>query len=339
MPVTRRTAPSRTEPLRIGMLHFAHFHSYDYARHLARMPGVVLAGVADRDASRARMAAEELGAPFFPTSEALLREKPDAVVVSSENVRHEEDVIAAAQAGVHVFCEKPIATTLAGARRMIAACKKARVILQIAFPVRHAAPVQRARELVRAGSIGKVRGASTTNRGMLHRTWFADPALSGGGAIMDHTVHVADLLRWFLEDEVVEVYAEAGRLIHRDLDCEDCGVLSMKFEKGTFATLDASWSRLPGFPTAGDVKMRLWGERGTLELDAFRQAVSVWGSTPRLEGWGGDCDRAMMADFVATLRSGRAPQATAHDAMKALEVAVAAYESVRSERPVRLPLG
>ena len=90
--------------------------------------------------------------------------------------------------------------------------------------------------------------------------------------------------------------------------------------------------------TAANGCRRLEDQRATLELDAFRQAVSVWGSTPRLESWGGDCDRAMMADFVATLRSGRAPQATAHDAMKALEVAVAAYESVRSERPVRLPL-
>jgi UDP-N-acetylglucosamine 3-dehydrogenase len=114
--------------------------------------------------------------------------------------------------------------------------------------------------------------------------------------------------------------------------------LSMKFKKGAIATLDTSWSRLPSYPTWGDVILRLWGEKGTLDVDAFSQNVAVWGDAARLEGWGSNCDAVMMADFVATLRSGREPSATGHDAMKALEVAVGAYESVRTQKPVCLPL-
>jgi predicted dehydrogenase len=320
------------------MLHFAHFHSYDYAKHLAAMPGVTICGAADRDAERGRDAAARLSTRFFSSADALLREKPDAVLVSSENARHEADVVEVASAGVHVFCEKPIATSVASARRMIESCKKAGVVLQVAFPVRFSPPIARARELIRAGSIGKVLAANTTNRGRLVRTWFAEPELSGGGTIIDHTVHVVDVLRWFLTDDVVEVYAEADRLLYPDLACEDCGLLSLKFKKGTIATLDASWSRLPTFPTWGDVILRLWGEKGTLDIDAFSQNVTVWGDTPRLEGWGSNCDEAMMADFVTTLRSGNGPSATGHDAMKALEVAVGAYESVKTGKPVRLPL-
>jgi predicted dehydrogenase len=320
------------------MLQFAHFHSYDYAKHLSSMPGVTLLGAADRDPDRGREAASRLSTRYFPSADALLREKPDAVLVSSENARHEADVLEVASAGVHVFCEKPIATTVAAARRMIEACRKAGVFLQVAVPVRFSPPVQRARELVHSGSIGKILAANTTNRGRLVRTWFAEPELSGGGAVMDHTVHVVDLLRWFLADDVVEVYAEAGRLFYPDLDCEDAGLLSMKFKKGAFATLDTSWSRLPGYPTWGDVILRLWGEKGTLDVDAFSQNVAVWGDAARLEGWGSNCDEAMMADFVATLRSGKQPTATARDAMKAVEVAVAAYESVKTAKPVRLPL-
>jgi predicted dehydrogenase len=326
------------KPLRIGMLHFAHFHSYDYAKHLAAIPGVSIAGVADRDAARGREAAARLSTRHFASTDELLRAELDAVLVSSENARHEADVLEAASAGVHVFCEKPIATTVASARRMIDACKKAGVVLQVAVPVRFSPPVQRARELVRAGAIGKVLAANTTNRGRLVRTWFADPELSGGGAVMDHTVHVVDLLRWYLADDVVEVYAEAGRLLYPDLSCDDCGLLSMKFKKGTIATLDTSWSRLPSYPTWGDVIMRLWGEKGTLDVDAFSQNVTVFGDAARLEGWGSNCDEGMMADFVATLRSGKPPSATGHDALKALEVAVAAYESVRTAKPVLLPL-
>jgi predicted dehydrogenase len=319
------------------MLHFAHFHSYAYAKYLATLPGVSLAGVADRDPDRGRKAARELGAHYFPSAEALLKEKPDAVIVSSENARHEADVIEAASAGVQVFCEKPIATTLEASRRMIAACQKAGVFLQVAFPVRFSPPVQRAHEVVRAGSVGKVLAASTTNRGKLVRSWFADPKLSGGGAVMDHTVHVVDLLRWILADDVVEVYAEAGRLLYADLECEDCAVLSLQFENGTVATLDASSSRLPSFPTWGDVIMRLWGEKGVLDVDAFSQNVTVWGDAARFEGWGTDCDHGMMDDFVETLRSGKEPRATGQDALKALEVTLGAYESIRTGKPLRLP--
>jgi predicted dehydrogenase len=318
------------------MMHFAHFHSYSYAKYLASMPGVSIMGVADRDDARAREAAERLGAPHFASTGALLREKPDAVLISSENARHEIDVLEVASAGVHVFCEKPIATTTAAARRMIDACERAGVVLQVAFPVRFSPPAVRARELVKEGSIGRVLGAATTNRGKLVRTWFADPDVSGGGAIMDHTVHVADLLRWFLADDVVEVYAESGRLFYPDLACEDAGLLSLAFKKGAFATLDTSWSRLPSYPTWGEVVMRLWGEKGTLELDAFAQTVTVWKQEARFDGWGSDCDQGMMKDFVATLRTGRKPTATGHDAMKAIEVAVAAYESVRTGKPVRI---
>jgi predicted dehydrogenase len=320
------------------MVHFAHFHSYDYAKHLGAMAGVSLAGVADRDADRGREAAARLSTRYFPSVDALLRGAPDAVVVGSENERHEADVVEAASAGVHVFCEKPIATTVAAAQRMIDACRKASVFLQVAFPVRFSPPVERAREIVRKGSIGKVLAANTTNRGRLVRTWFAEPALSGGGAVMDHTVHVVDLLRWFLSDDVVEVFAEAGRLFYPDLACEDAGLLSLKFKKGAIATLDTSWSRLPSYPTWGDVTMRLWGQKGTLDVDAFSQNVAVWGDTARLEGWGSNCDEAMMADFVATLRAGKEPSATGHDAMKAVEVTAGAYESIKTGKPVRLPL-
>ncbi len=323
-------------PLRVGLLHFAHFHSYDYAKYLTAIAGVSLIGVADRDPARGQEAGLRLHTPYFPSAAALLVEKPDAVLISSESARHEEDVVQAASAGVHVFCEKPIATSIEASRRIIAACERAGVLLQVAFPVRFSPAVKRARELLLQRSIGKILAANTTNRGKLVRSWFATPELSGGGAVMDRTVHVVDLLRWFLDDEVVEVYAEAGRLLYSDLECEDCGVLSMKFRRGAFATLDTSWSRLPTFPTWGDVTMRLWGEDGTLEVDVFSQNVTVWGEKARLEGWGSSCDQAMIRDFVSAVRAGQEPSATGEDAMKALEVALAAYESIRTQQPVHL---
>lgn len=155
---------------------------------------------------------------------------------------------------------------------------------------------------------------------------------------MDHTVHVVDLLRWFLADEVAEVYAESGRLIHPALKCDDVGVLSLRFRKGTIATLDASWSRTKGFPTWGDVTLHLWGETGTIRVDAFGQLVMVWGeSRPWQAGFGDNMDFGLVADFVDAIRHRRPPTITGEDGLRAVQVALAAYRSARTRRPEAIP--
>ncbi len=322
--------------VRVGFISFAHGHQWSYAWSAKALPNVALVGVSDPDAARGRAAAAKLGTVWFPTRAALLRESPDAVIVCSENARHADDVLAAAAAKADVLCEKPLATTESDARRMIAACAASGIRLGTAFPCRYATPIARAYEQVSAGTIGRVLGANTTNHGSMPGGWFANPKLSGGGAMMDHTVHVADLLRWFLADEVVEVYAESGKLIYPKLKCDDCGVLSLRFRKGTIATLDASWSRVKGFPTWGDVTMKLWGERGVIRVDAFGQLVMVWGDRPWQAGFGDNMDAGLIADFVAAVRDRRPPTISGEDGLAAVRIARAAYRSARTRRPVRL---
>jgi len=327
-----------SRPIRIGFISFAHMHAVGYAYCLKEIEGVEIAGVADGDRPRGKLWAGRLGTRYFPNTKDLLSTRPDAVVVTSENVRHTADVLAAAAAGAHVLCEKPIATNIRDAERQIKGCREAGVILETAFPVRFSPPVMRARRLFKEGAIGRLLAAKATNHGSMPGGWFTNPRLSGGGAVIDHTVHVVDLLRWFLEDEVVEVYAETGRLIYPRLKCEDCGLLSMKFKSGVFATLDTSWSRLPSFPIWGDVTMTLWGDKGRLSVDAFSQNVTVYGDRVRFEGWGSSPDMGLMQDFVETVRTGREPSISGTDGMRALEVALGAYRSARKGAPVRLPL-
>jgi predicted dehydrogenase len=280
----------------------------------------------------------KFGTTFFPRREALLREAPDAVVVTSENAYHTEDVLAAAREKVHVLCEKPIATTMKDARRQISACRDAGVSLSIAFPVRYCPPIIRLKASVDAGDVGKVVGAATTNHGSMPGGWFTKTRFSGGGAVMDHTPHVADLLRWILKDEVAEVYAECDRLIHKKLPCDDVGMLSLRFSRGTIATLDTSWSRVSGFPTWGDVTLRLWGERGLVTADAFSQQFTLYGEKTRFVGWGDSADLGLIADFADNIRNRRPPSITGEDGMKAMEIALGAYRSARTHKPVRLPL-
>jgi predicted dehydrogenase len=158
--------------------------------------------------------------------------------------------------------------------------------------------------------------------------------------VIDHTVHVIDLLRWFWQTEVVELYAEIGAgLLHPDKEIDDVGLLSFQLENGVYGTLDTSWSRPPSYPTWGDVKIEVVGERGTVTVDALRQALSVsseqWGKT-RWVPWGSDMDQALIADFVEMVRTGRCPSISGEDGLKALEVALAAYHSAAIKRPVKL---
>ena len=325
--------------MKIGILSLAHMHAYSYARALRRMPGVELAGVADVDRDRGSEAARQFGTRFFPTVEALLQSEVDGVIICSPNSEHVDLTLAAAAHKKHVLCEKPIATRLEDAHRMIEACRENSVSLGIAFPCRFHPSARRLREAILAGQLGRVVAICATTHGMMPPGWFLDREKAGGGAVMDHTVHVVDLMRWFLGQEVTRVYAEAGTLLH-DVSIDDCGLLSLELSGGAFATLDTSWSRPKGFPTWGDVTMEIVGTGGVANLDMFAQNLVVYGQgelTTRYENWGSDADYLLVRDFVRSIAEGRQPLAGGRDGLKALEVALAAYQAAETHEPV--PVG
>ena len=325
-------------PVRIGMLSFAHMHAASYAAAVARLEGAVLAGVYDRDKARGRTMAQRFQTDFCHKLELLLGPEVDAVIVCSENARHRELAEAAAEAGKHVLCEKPIATTVEDAEAMMDACQANGVKLQVAFPCRFLTAVARAKQMVEEGKLGRIVAIKGTNRGTMPGGWFTDKRLAGGGAVMDHTVHVADLMRWFLGAEVTEVYAEVGNMIYGDA-FDDCGTLTLTFDNGVFATLDPSWSRNRAYPTWGDVTMTISGTEGVLCVDAFDQKVMVYAADEHVAREvcvADDMDFFLVSDFVECIAGNREPTITGRDGLEALRVALAAYESAETHRPVTI---
>lgn len=327
-------------PLRVALLSMAHVHAPSYAAALHHLSETVLAAIWDDDSARGQEAASRLDVPFRANLNELLQGGDiDAVVITSENVKHRALAVESAAAGKSILCEKPIATTREDAEAMIAAAERYGVILAMAFPMRHNLPAQRAREALLAGTIGEPIAIRATNHGTLPPGWFTDPALSGGGAVMDHTVHVADLLRWYTGEDPTNVYAEMSSRLY-GLAVEDTAFLTLSFPSGLTATLDPSWSRPASFPTWGDVTMEIAGSRGTLHLDAFAQRLFL--SPRRSEHmewitWGTDMDRAMVADFARAVREHAAPEASGRDGERALAVVLAAYTSAASGEPSRIP--
>ncbi|MCC7448409.1 MAG: Gfo/Idh/MocA family oxidoreductase [Anaerolineae bacterium] len=329
--------------MRIGIMSLAHHHAESYITGLRSMPGVELIGIADDDKSRADQVARQFNALLFDSYDALLAAKPDGVIICSENLKHRPLVEMAASAGVNILCEKPLATTLADGQAIIAACQKAGVHLMTAFPMRfHAAAVQ-VKAALDSGDVGKVRCCNATNQGEnpdYIRAWFSDKTLAGGGAVMDHTVHVVDMLRWYMGAEVTEIYAEIDNLFHKGtVDVDTAGLLMISFDNGVFTTLDCSWSRPSYYPTWGNVKIDLICERGVLHTDYFSQNLTVYSHAnkrPIWLGWGSDADAAMIAEFIASIRENRTPSVTGEDGLKAVAVTLAAYESAQAHQPVKL---
>jgi predicted dehydrogenase len=319
--------------VRVGVVSFAHVHAPQYAAVLASLGSADFVGVADGDASRGREAAQRFGVRYFEDARAFF-EAVDAVVVCSENRNHVRDVISALENGAHVLCEKPISTTVDDARAMIQASEDTGRQLRISFPVRYLPAVRQAREIVRSGGIGRVLAVSGTNHGQAPDGWFLDKDLAGGGAVMDHTVHVADALRWMLGAEAKSVYAEIGSFFGAG-GIDDGAILTLEFEggviaDGAFATIDPSWSRGKGYPTWGDVTLRITGTLGVLDVDAFAQRLTTFDHEAGNASWthtGEDMNVLMLEDFLQGVAEGSPSGASGVDGLRALEIVLSAYRS------------
>lgn len=329
--------------MKIGIMSFAHHHAEAYIHNLAAIPGVDLAGVADEDSQRGRKFAQQFNTTFYASYQDLLAAGLDGVIITSENSKHRPMVEMAASAGVHVMCEKPLATTVGDAEAIVNACDRAGVILMTAFPMRFSAPLVAIKTRLDAGELGQVYAFNATNQGELptkHRPWFVDKTLAGGGAVADHTVHLVDIMRWYLGSEVSEVYTQVNRIFHADEVEVETGALEMlTFRNGVFATIDASWSRPPYWPTWGGLAFEMITERGAVIIDAFKQNLTLY--THQLERpvwsyWGSDANQAMVNEFVEAVRENRPARVTGEDGLRAVEVVEAAYRSAGTGQSVRV---
>jgi UDP-N-acetylglucosamine 3-dehydrogenase len=325
--------------VRVGMVSFAHVHAPAYAAVLADLELADFVGLTDADANSGREAAERFGVRYFEDADSLFG-AVDAVVVCSENSNHARDAIPALQAGVHVLCEKPISTTVDDARAIISASEGSGSQFRTAFPVRYLPSIARAKEIVRERSLGRILAVNGTNHGQIPGGWFLDPELAGGGAVMDHTVHLADLLRWMLDVEVRSVYAEVDSFFGA-ADTDDAAILTLELEGGSFAdgvfaTIDPSWSRGDGYPTWGDVTMRIAGTTGVLDVDPFARPLRTFDHETRAPSWsytGEDMNGLMLANFLRGVADDDPTGASGLDGLRALEIVLAAYASGEDHEP------
>ena len=315
--------------VKVGIISFEHMHALSYTSILKNLKGVKVAGIADSDSYRGTEMACKFNTVYFQDYEELLKTDIDGVIICTCNRLHAKTVVAAANAKKHILVEKPFSITYEDARLMLQACKDNNVKIMTAFPMRFNKAVIEAKASVDRGEIGDILSITGINHGKIPSGWFLDKELAGGGAVMDHTVHLADLMRWFTGSEVKSVYAESGALIH-NAGIDDCGILNIEFDNEVFATIDCSWAHHKNYTIWPEVYMEIIGTKGVLQVDAFRQNERVYTTENGIINdyiWGSDGDEGLIREFVDVIRTGKAPSVTGIDGERAMEIALTAYKS------------
>src|SRR5712692_7318433 len=332
-------------PLKIGVIGLGRMGQL-YARTLAtRVSGVQLYAVADvGEQARTRVADEfSVFHAFAHAHELIALPDLDAVVIATPTSTHQDLVIAAAEAGKAIFCEKPLALTLEENHRVLEVVARAQVPLQVGFMRRFDAAYQKAKALIADGLIGyPVTFKSLSRDPFCPPPGYMDPAKSGG-LILDMAIHDFDLARWLMGSEVERVTAEGATLVCKDLESVgdiDNALINMRFVNGALGNIEVSRNAFYGY----DIRTEVLGSEGAVIVGAHQytpvvlltQAGVQHDVTPYLMERFGDAYRAQLQHFADCLRNGQSPSVGGADALAACEIGVAATRAYQTGRPVTL---
>ncbi len=330
--------------IRIGIMSFAHLHAEAYIDNIRSQSAVKWIGFVDDDPARVEKYANQYQTYATTDFDNFFAERPDGVIICSENNARLQMVEMAIEAGVrNILCEKPLATNLEDAERIVTLAARRQVNFMTAFPMRFSIPIIEVKNQLDSGTLGKTYCFRAENEGRMpgiYRSWFVDPEKAGGGALQDHMVHLTDLFRWITRSEVASVYAQSNGIFHRDeVAVETAGMALLRFSNGMFATIDCSWSRPDHYPTWGGLNFEVVTERGAVQIDAFRQNLSIFRNdscSHSLEFWGSDLNQRMINEFIRSIQEKRPATITALDGLRTVEVIQAAYESAATGRTVKI---
>lgn len=338
--------------LKVGVIGTGSIAKY---RHLVEYAGhheVEIVAVCDINQARA----EEVGKSFgvtktFTDYNELLKEDLDAVSVCTPNYLHAPISIAALQAGKHVLCEKPMATSEEEANQMIEAAQKSGKILMIGHNQRFVKSHQLAKEWIDSGKLGKVYSFRTAFGHPGPETWSAEGKDSWFfkkdeafiGAMGDLGVHKTDLIRYILGEEIVEVAAMVETSAKKNADVDDNAVLILKTESGIIGTLAASWS----YNGTEDNSTVIYAENGVLRLEDDNDFSVVYHKNDRTKeelnlgqiqsnDEGGQDTSGVIDHFVESILTGKAPLITGEEGKKSLLVILGAIKSNETKQIVKI---
>ncbi|MGH1562649.1 Gfo/Idh/MocA family oxidoreductase [Mumia sp. DW29H23] len=333
--------------LRVGLVGAGRIGAAHAETLARRVHGATLVAVADPRPGVAAALAEPLGARGETSAEAVIgADDVDAVVVAASSTAHAALVVAAAEAGKHVFCEKPAGMTLAEIDAGIAATAAAGVAFQVGFNRRFARDFRAAHDAIADGAIGSVRMLRSLTRDPGDGP--ADPGGVPPWTIFTQTlIHDFDTLGWLNPGaRAVDVLATADALVAPEFKATgllDSAVVVIRYDNGAIATAEACFAAAYGYDVRGEVLgsagMVTAGDGASSSMRLHdvsgRRAATARGDVELL----GDAYAAEFAEFVAAVQEGRAPYVTGADARAALAIAQACIASMQADARVEVDKG
>jgi UDP-N-acetyl-2-amino-2-deoxyglucuronate dehydrogenase len=322
---------------------------------IASQPALQLVAVCDVVAERARAAGEKHGVPHFLSEQTLFEQvQADMAIICTPSGLHPAHGILAAQRGMHVLVEKPIATRLEEADALVRACDAAKVKLFVVKQNRLNPGIQLLKRSVDLGRFGRIYLANTTVRWNRPQDYYDAAPWRGtwefdGGAFMNQASHYVDMIQW-LVGPVASVSAKTATLARR-IESEDTGVAILNFRNGAMGTIEVT---MLTFPKNLEGSITILGEQGTVkvggtalnriehwefakphELDAEAQAQRSAADPLSVYGSG---HRPYYDNVVRVLKGEALPGTDGREGRKSLELILGIYESARTGREVTLPL-
>lgn len=311
-----------------------------------------LVTVCDIAPEKAKKVANDCGLNRYYTKieDMLISEEIDVVNVCTPSGTHCDIVVAAAKNGKHVLCEKPLDVTKEKMDYMIKVCKEEGVILGGIFQRRSNSAAIHTRNAIKEGILGKIVLASASLKSYRDQEyydsgdWRGTWELDGGGALMNQGIHGIDLLQWMVGD-IESVFGRCATFA-RDIDVEDTAVISVKFDKGFFGTIEGATSVYPG----QDTIFTIHGEKGTVSFgDKGFYIYDIMDNDQKppeiSDGLGGiNCGWTdtnaghikQIEDFVEAIRNNTQPMVSGEDAKKVVEVILGIYESSKQGKEILL---
>lgn len=331
------------DKLRIGVIGLGWFGEI-HAETIKGIPNLELAALCTRTESRLAEQGKKFGVKklYRDYRELLADPEIDAVSICTMWDQHTEPAIAALEAGKHVFLEKPIASTVADAQKIVAASRNAKGILFIGHIVRFNPRYRMAKEAIDAGRIGKI--VALSSRRNIPATWTPE-ILNKIGPIVGDAIHDTDIMLWFTGERIVSAYAQTVDV--RGLKHPDIGQTMYRFASGATATLETVWCMPEKTPFDIDERMSIIGTEGIIHVqDTFPNLgivdagklhspdTTYW---PMFEGVRGGALRDEFTYFTNCALEGRRPEiGKPDDAAAALEATLAAEESARTGNVVKI---
>jgi predicted dehydrogenase len=304
-----------------------------YAQAFQGHPDAELAAVVDPRVEAAAKIADQARSPAFADIEdlALAGCEFEAVIISTPPNTHEHLATWFLHRGVHVWCEKPFAINTESAMRMVEAARSTRRLITMASKFRYVDDIVKARDLVSSGSIGDVLQIenSFTSRVDMSQRWNSNPAISGGGVIMDNGTHSVDIFRFFF-GALHDVQAVEARRIQSPL-VEDTARLLVRSASGILGSIDLSWS----LNKQSEWFLNLYGTQGIIQIGWKQSRFRREGDADwTILGPGYDKSaafKAQLANFARAIQGKEDLRITTHDAIASVEVVEAAYRSLNHD--------